>query len=471
MIDLGAKKRLKFFAFWFFGACSLFAQDSKPSDLPKTLSDLLNTALAQSMDYKTAVLDVEDAWLAIPEVFKLKESSISSSMSVESEDDSSAFTIKNTLTLPVFDQLSFSASLNSDLSSQLALNINPLVHDASREKAVVAWKEKALEAEQSARDARTDGAACFFDLLNAVYTLSYTQSSVELKQDAWEDARKINSLSPETVSLDDVRTAFTDLLDARSAYANAQISLSDAQDAWQELFGFEVPEDDYLFALSKELEEELPLIRSTVPSSLARLLNSSGSKVDFTQKPAENTDEQGVLAIQNKQVEALAVQLARLAWQAEKLSLDSTWLIEPDLNLTGSVDIDKSGDLDWAATLSFSIAPLNVQDKARNSIQKRLDLLQRKLELAQESAARTVKELCFSLLLAQENVSNAQEDLEDVNILVQESQALLKAGEASKLELAELELSQVQAQNSLREARQNEYSAWLALYSWIGLNP
>jgi outer membrane protein TolC len=443
------RKFLTLFTFWglaFWGltlqALPLFAEATKLD----SLEAVGVWAKAHNLDYRKAAWEAQKALDAIPGRLRLDKST----MSLSSQYSGSASTPASTpatgaaastmptfsasLNLPIVDQLGLSFKTDQDLNGQAGITISPLVQSTSKDQARLAWEKAALAAGNTGLNVQNSAIKAFLASQNAQRNLKTQESTVALKEIAYQDQKERYTEGEAT--LDDVRDALLEWSTARSGLGKARQAALKA-------------EADLTFALNTDTDS------ITLP-----VIDVEGLTKELEKLKAENPVEALTAAL------TYEVQSAQKNVSSAKLTYDSTRIFDPDLVLGANLSYSATTGTAYSATatLSFGYESWKADTKA----EYRTDL-----ELAQSSAAKTLANATMTLNRAvaalvdgAENTAIQKLQLSRNTELLSETEFLATTGDASKLELEEATLAVQASQDALFSALVEEYSAWLDLLQY-----
>jgi len=398
-------------------------------------------AKTHNLDYRKAAWEAQKAFDAIPGLLRLDKSTLALSSQYSGTASEPAIgtetasaetpTFSASLNLPIVDQLGLSFRTDQDLNGQAGITISPLAQSTSRDQARLAWEKAALAADNTGLTVQNSAIKAFLSRQNALRSLKTQESTVALKEIAYQD-QKVRYTQGEA-TLDDVRDALLEWSTARSSLGKARQAALKA-------------EADLTLALNTDMDSiELP-----APDAEGLAKELEGLK---TANPVDSFT--ATLAYE--------VLGAQKSVSSARLTFDSTRLFDPDLVLGVNLSYSaKTGTAYSAtATLSFGYESWQADTKA----EYRTDL-----ELAQASAAKTLANATMTLNRsiaaladAAENTSIQRLQLTRSMELLSETDYLAATGDASRLELEEAKLSVQASEDALFSALSEEYGAWLDL--------
>jgi len=397
-------------------------------------------AKAHNLDYRKAAWEAQKAFDAIPGLLKLDKSTLNLSSQYSGSASTPAAgaaastttpTFSASLNLPIVDQLGLSFKTDQDLNGQAGITVTPLAQSTTKDQARLAWEKAALAAENTGLSVQNSAIKAFLSKQNAQRNLKTQESTVNLKEIAYQDQKERYAQGEAT--LDDVRDALLEWSTARSGLGKARQTALKA-------------EADLALALNSESGS------ITFPA-----MDGEGLGRELEKLKAANPFESLTAAL------AYEVQSAQKNVSSAKLTFDSTRIFDPDLVLGANLSYSaKTGTAYSAtATLSFGYESWKAGAKA----EYRTDL-----ELAQSSAAKTLADATMTLDRAVAALADAAENTSIQKLqasrnteLLSETEFLATTGDASQLEVEEAKLSVQASEDGLFSALVEEYGAWLDL--------
>ncbi|MDC7226641.1 MAG: TolC family protein [Spirochaetales bacterium] len=414
-------------------SAAIFASEAS-ADTINTIEQVEETALLNNLDYKTAVLEVMEAGNALEGWIKLDDSSLTLSGSYDGS--SAEYGWGASATLPVFDQLSFDASVDEDddegIEGSFTVNISPFNHTITAAESRLNYTLKLAAAENTAREVSDNAVESYLDWVYAAADYDILQKTAEVNQILYED-EKIRFEAGESV-LDDVREAFSDWSEARTAANNALNRLQTAETGLYTTLNIDPADFN---------------IEAPVEADLFNLIEKIDAEIDDTK-----------LSISG----SYNILSAEAAAEMLQLQLDNTWAFQPDLEFSGSMDIsadDLQPDFSAGVSLTLALDDWNYEER---------ELLSTELEISLSQAVQTVysEQLNLNQALttaesAAINYELAEVELEQAEELLDEAEFLFELGEYSEAELEETALQYETSRNGLFSAAAERYNALRAL--------
>ena len=419
---------MKRFLIYLWAFLPVFSPTFASADELTSLEDVCAYARQNSLEYQSALWDVAKASNDIDGIWEMEESSFGFDSSVESDDDPSA---SAELEVPILDQISLNASVDSDASREYGLTLSPLVHSDDRTQQNLSWQKAAASAEQTGISAENSAISAVLEWLSVKRSVEVQAELTVVQETIYRD-EKVRYEAGES-TLDDVRTALIDWTDAGKSLSGLQNDQRSTELALIAALNAEPGSLSLPDLNSGDLESALVNLQKTIDC-----------------KSADPSQSYDVLVSQ------VDVRSLEEEWE-------DTWFFDPDLSLTGSVETDSDGDSTWSGTLSlsFSLQDFQKDDKAE---------LARDLDLSRLEAAQVLTEQRQALqqdLISLENTRQSSElarlELEEARELYEEAEFLLAQGEYSEAERDEASLDLESAEVSLFSALADEYAAWREL--------
>ncbi len=393
-----------------------------------SLEDVCSYARANSLDYQTALWEALKSSRDLDGILEFEESSFSFDTSVREDEDVSA---NAGVDVPVLDQISLNASLDSDKNRAYGFTLSPLAHRDDRIQQELARQEGSAAAAQTGIAAENSALKAVLDWLSAMRTVDVQIELTSVLESIYRD-EKVRYEAGES-TLDDVRSALMDWTDAgktltslQNDRSSAELSLLSALNTGAD--SITLPDLD-----SSDLERELEALQGRMKPDQADPLQS---------------------------YEVLTAQIEARSLEEE---LKDTWLFDPDLSLTGSISTDGSGDSSWSGTLSLSFSFQDWQSQEREELSRDLELSRLEAGQVQVEQYQALQQDLIALETTKQSCDLARLELEEAMEIYDEAEFLLERGEYSRAERDEARLDLKTAEVSLFSALADEYSAWREL--------
>jgi hypothetical protein len=413
-----------------------------------TLDQIAAAGKENSLDYAKALLAASRAESNVPGLIKAKSSTLTGSYSYtgaktatgSSAAGASTDGVSASLSVPLVDQASLSASISSDLSSKVSASIKPLAHSDTRTQAQIAYEKAVAAADEAGGGAGSDAVKAALKWMSLKKQLATQQEAVSYRDEAYRAAKAARDLDPDNYSLDDVSTALKELSSARTSLLKLQSSERSAATDLRALIGSAASDGDPVRVLGMD---DLSAALAALKSSLSGI-ESSGA------------------------AEGYAVKSAALDLRSASSTAKSTWLFDPDLSVTAGYSIPKDGDPVPSLSVSLTLSLDDLQGDAVARAKDELALAAKTL-----AKAKSVQEDSYAAAVgAVQSASIATEaqkvSLDQAAEVRDEAAFLLGKGSYSELENESAVLSFAQAEDALYQGLADEYSAWLDLAALAG---
>lgn len=384
-------------------------------------------ALEVNVTYQNALLAVDQAAADRSDLVNWKGIAVSATQKQTSatEEKAASTTTSLGLSLPLFDQLSATASVDQDQNTTVALSASPLAHSDTADQALIAWQKALLAADQARTTLEAGVRKAWLAQASAQAQLDLQVRRVALMETAYGDQKALYAKSQ--VTLAEVRTALKDWTDARTDQSDLERTLVKAK-----------------ATLAGYLQAEAELIPLGV-AELEALVAGLGP-VDTEVKGTSTT----------VRLEALAVESARAKAEA-------TWSFDPDLSVAASATVPHTGDTTWSASVTFSVALGDWQNAEKALANRAVTLAEASLQAQRTASRSTEAQALLAIESAAAAVESRQLALAQARELLQETRILAQAGEATALELEDAELGVTEAENALFAAWADAYGARIDL--------
>jgi len=426
-----------------FAIFVLISAAANSETILSSLEDIASYAAEHNPDYKSSKVNIiraDDNRLGL---FLFKNSSLSVNTDIYnnlqgSETGLTEYTgsvYSAALTLPVIEQLSLSASVDTDLNGQLGFSLKPLDHSSAQKELELDYNSSLISAEGTLISVKIDTVGAALNWMSAKRELSSADRESELSEIKYKDNKVRYDLGELTLD---------ELQDSLIAWSEARVLLSSEEQQYK------VSENQLYSTLGGGSGEVIVnmMEMETLKNALVILKKSLD--------PAAGTPM--------KQSTYL---LSVLDAQSAEINLDHTWNFEPELSASAGMLIDSTGNLSVEAGIQFSISPGNFQKKKRTIAEKeyQISLLvaDQSLNLAQLNLEQTKDSIKSTAI----NSNISQLKMEQAKVLLSEAELLYKNGEYSELELNESQLTLDKAENSLFLSIINEYLSWLELEKYM----
>ncbi len=403
----------------------------------ESLDDIGSYALEHSTDYQRALLDVLTARNDLDGIIKLDETSFSFSSGYAEEDSgSNEWSAKAGVSLPLIDQLALSATISDDYSGELGMTFSPLYHSSDRKQSNIQYDTALLYAEELALDIQNQALSAALVWMSTRRQSDVQREVVAVKEEVYRD-EKIRYEAGES-TLDDVRDALMEWTEARTTLSSGQKDLRSA-------------ESGLLQILSADLDTAS--ISQISYKDLSAALENLKSGID-----PEGADSSGVYSVTS----------ALKSLESSEADLKDTWLFDPDLSVTGTLNIpDMTGGSSETATweagveLSFSLEDFQPTERSlsRQEVeQSRLEAVQAEME-----SRLTLQQALIALENTEQNRSLAEIEEEQAKDLYEEYEFLMSLGDYSEAEVEDARLAWEQAKINSFSMLAEEYLAWREL--------
>jgi len=391
---------------------------------PLTLQGAVDRALAVDPTYQKAVLAVDQAQNSLVDFVNWKGIAVSATQKqtsgVSSTGTSTApSTTTLGLSLPLFDQLGATASVDQDKNAQVSLTATPLAHSDTSAQARIAYDQAVLASAQARVTAETSVRKAWLARVVAQAQYDVQVQKTALKATAYQDARV--RLDKGSVTLTEVRTALQDLTDAQATQTTLERTLVKA--------GAD---------LAQVLGEEVPDLASLDTAGLQALVSALGPVESSAATPT-------------------SVRTQALEVESQKAKAAAIWSLDPGFTVSGSASIPASGTTTWSgqATLTLSLGSWKGSD--RSLADRAVALAQQTLAVQSSAAKATEAQARLAVEAANRTVESRALALSQAQDLLTQTKILVQAGKATELDLEDAQLGVVSAQD-------DQFSAWADLY-------
>lgn len=393
-----------------------------------SLDAAVTRALKVNTTYQTALLAVDQAAAAKVDWVNWKGVGVSATeKQAGTGTDVTTGTTTTTLgvTLPLFDQLSASATVDQDKTIGASVTVTPLAHSATAAVNDLAWQKALVAATQAKATVTTSVQKAWLAQASAEASLAAQKKKTSVLETAYSDSKA--QLDQGVVTLTEVRTALKEWTDARTVQTTLEKTLIQAK------------------------------------STLANLLQSTS----VTLEPLTTADLQALVTTADQATAATGtpatVKLQSLEVQTQQAKADATWWLDPNLSITGTGSQTAAGKTTWNGAVTLTLTLGSWQGTERSLADRQVDLARQTLTAAQASAQASVAQAQLAVQAANETVESRQVALNQAQDLLKETQLLAKAGKATQIDLEQAQISAEAAENDLFAAWADAYGARLDL--------
>ncbi len=411
---------------------TMISISSLAASVSENIDALVNFALNNNVSYLSAILDLEQSEddLIVDPVYY--DSSIS--LKNETETDFSTTTNVTTLSLdiPLVEQFSLNAELDTDLDGSLGFTYSPLENSGTNVANEVLYDNYNVYLSEYKDDLTVSITKAYLNYLLAYQELEHQNEEVELYKKLYEEQKSLYQY--DIVSLVDVQDALVTYTESQNEIRDLEVALYSAKVDIYELLDIE-----------SSTKVQIPLADLT---QVVELSEKAETVLDGKQfSPMSDYD---VVSALNSTI-TLEDTFNNLDW----------W--EPTLDLSASVDLE--GTL--TATVSFSTSYSDYYGDEKNDLAD-------EIELSKLSSAATIANVQNNIELLQNSIISDKKSIEDIklqieqnDLVMQEASSLLELDEYEVLDYETLELNANTLELNLFEAYINLYIDQLNLINYL----
>lgn len=411
---------------------TMISISSLAASISENIDALVNFALNNNVTYLSAILDLEQSEddLVVDPVYY--DSTIS--LTNETETDFSDTTNVTTLSLdiPLVEQFSLNAELDTDLDGSLGFTYSPLENSGTNVANEVLYDNYNVYLSEYKDELTVSITEAYLDYLLAYQELEHQNEEVELYKKLYEEQKSLYEY--DIVSLVDVQDALVTYTESQNEIRDLEVALYSAKVDIYELLDIE-----------SSSQVQIPLADLT---QVVELSEKAETLLDGKQfSPMSDYD---VVSALNSTI-TLEDTFDNLDW----------W--EPTLDLSTSVDLD--GTL--TATVSFSTSYSDYNGDDKNDLAE-------EIELSKLSSAATIANVQNNIELLQNSIVSDKKSIEDIklqieqnDLVMQEAASLLELDEYEVLDYETLELNANTLELNLFEAYTDLYIDQLNLINYL----
>jgi hypothetical protein len=408
-----------------------------------TLDQIAAAGQANSLDYEKALLAARKAEASVPDLVKVKSSTVTGSYSYSGAKSGASASsgagvadgVSASLSVPLVDQASLSASVASDLSAKVSASLKPLAHSDARTQAQIAYEKAVAAADEAGRSAGSVAIKAALKWMSLNRQLATQAKVVTNKEEAYKASKAARELDPDSYSLDDVSTALKDWSNAKASLVKLQSSERSALSDLRFVLGSDAAAGDPVKILGRdELSAALDALKASLSGA-----ESSGA------------------------ADGYSVQSASLDLRSAASTAKSTWLFDPDLAISAGYSIPASGDPSPSLSVSLTLSLDDLKGAEVARAKDSLTLAAKTLAKAKSSQESTYAEAIAAVQAAAIATEGQSLSRDQAAELRDEAAFLYGEGSYSELENEAAALSLAQAEDSVYQSLVDEYSAWLDL--------
>jgi Outer membrane efflux protein len=408
-----------------------------------SLDDIASYGLEHNLDIKNSQISVLKADENRTGLFLFNNSSISVETSIleglnvptAGSNSATGLGYSSTLTVPVIEQVSLSASVDNNLNTHLGISLNPLSHSSTKEESELIYNSSIILANGAMISAQIDAVGSALGWMSAGRDFTTVKREAELSEIRYNDDKVRYELGE--ISLDELHESLINWSEARVLLSTEDQEFRTSEISFYSSLGAGTDEIIINQIELEILENELSILKRNLDPQLGNALKISSYLISV------------------------------LEVQSAELNLKNTWVYEPDLSASTGLTFDSSGNLSVEAGVQFSISPVDLQKKKRGIAEEEYNIslieAAQSLNQAELNFEQTIKSISSSAI----NSDISRLEREQAEILLSEAELLHKLGEYSELELNESQLTVVKAENSLFHSLTDEYLSWLELKKYM----
>lgn len=384
---------------------------------PLSLEAAVDRALNENVDFQTALLSVDRARNALSGWVNWKSISVSATQKQASAGPS-ATTLG--LSLPLFDQLGASATVDQDKNAQVTVNLTPLAHSDTAAQAQISYQKALLAASQARATLETAVRKAYLAQAAAEAQLAVQTKKTALQETAYLDAKA--RYAKGTVTLAEVRTALQDWIQARTTQTTLERTLVKTK-------------ADLAGRLQADSVEVSPLDVATLEAAVKAL------------GPLDTAISSASSAVKTQALEAAA----------QQAKADAVWWLDPGLTVSANASLPAQGKQSWSGSVTLTLALGDWQGADKVVADRAAALARQSLEVQKAASRSTEAQALLAVQTSLDTLETRTLALAQAQELQTETRLLAKAGEATPLEVEDADLGVASAQIDL-------FSAWADLY-------
>jgi hypothetical protein len=395
-----------------------------------------------SLEYAKALLAAKKAESNLPDPIKAKSSTLTTNYSYTGAKSqgggASSDGVSASLSVPLVDQASLSASISSDLSSKVSAAIKPLAHSDSGTQARIAYEKAVAAADEAGRSAGSAAVKAALKWMALRRQLATQEKTVSNEEEAYKAAKAARELAPADFSLDEVSSALKDWSSARASLVKLQSS-------------------------ERSSAADLRVVLGSAASASADGAPVEALDMDALSAALEALKSSLAEAATSGAAEGYAVKAASLDLRSSASTAKSTWLFDPDLSVSAGFSFPASGDPVPSLSVSLALSLDDLRGEAVARAKEELALAGKTLAKAKSAQENSYAAAVAAVQAASIATEGQKLSRDQAAELRDEAAFLYGQGSYSELENQSAALSFAQAEDALYQSLADEYSAWLDL--------
>jgi outer membrane protein TolC len=402
------------------------------TSVDEEISNLVNISLQNNIDYLNAKNDLKISQDDLEQSPAILDSSISLDSNVSYSSSSTTFVSSLDVSIPLIDQLTLSASVDTNLDGSVGLTYNPLDSRDSTVPNEINLENASVNLNEVEESLKVDIAQAYINYLLAIEDLNQQEAQVAHNQKEYEQQKEL---------YDYQETTLIDLQDSLMSYTESKNKIKDLELA--------------VYSTKVTLYQ---LIGVSDYSSIELVQTDLNQLVDLNSDLETVLDGKSFSPLSDKDVVAALNSTALL-----EDSYDTLKLYSPTFSINTKVKLD--GTVSAGVSFKTSASDYNGDEKE--------DLLNQ-IDLSKIESAQTISKVTSSIELLQNTVASDKQSISDIemqieqnNLVMNEAKALLDLGEYESLDYETLELNANNLQLSLIKAYATLYVDQLKLINYL----
>lgn len=414
------------------GLIVIFSLSSAFAGVSENIENMVSYAINNNVDYLEAKLDLEQS----EDDATLDPVYYDSTISIENEIETDFSSIDPTSTLsvdiPLIEQLSLNAEVDTDLDGSFGFTFTPLVNSTSNVANEKEYENNIVYLSEYKDDLFVSISEAYLDYLLAVESLELQKDEVALDKKLYEEQKILYQY--DEVSLVDVQDALVTYTESNNDIRTLEIDVYETKVALYELLNVE-----------SDSEIEIPITDLDEIVELSQKADSILEGKDFSP-----LSDYSVVKALNTTI-TLEDSYNNLDWY------------EPTLDINTSVSID--GTLTASVLFKTGYNDYNGDEKYD---------LQEEIELAKLTASSTIAQVKNDIELLKNTIESDKKNIEDLKLQIEqnslvmnEASALLALDEYEELDYESLQLNEKKLNFNLIEAYVDLYVDQLNLINYL----
>lgn len=361
----------------------IFSISNLAASISENIENLVLYAINNNTNYLSAFSQMENAKDDLESDPLYYNSSISLSSNLSSDFSSITSTSSLSLDVPIIEQISLNAEIDSNFDGKMGIVYSPLNKAESTVSNEIAYQNSSIYLNEYKESLSLEINKAYLNYLVAIEDLNQQKTLVEHKNKIYEEDKKLYDL--DEISLVDLQSSLLDYNEEKNNINDYEIEVYKAKIQLYELIG-----------ITKNTNMVIPLSDLQDVIALTKELDSVISGKDFSVM----SDYSVVQALNSITV--------------LEDSYDSLELYSPTFNIGANVTTD--GVVSASVLFKTSYSDYNIEEKKS---------LESEIALAKKTSASTIQQVQNTIDLLKKTIENDQQLIENIKMQIDQNQLVL----------------------------------------------